>query len=73
MKPFYIQLLDTKDNVFHSTVTVSTSISEALDIAKEEAYHQMDKNNIITRYVSVKDDNEHYVYNMLTKTTEKYY
>ena len=73
MQPYTIEFFDTKDNVFYSTVIIANSVSEALDIAKEEAYHQIDSNKIVIRYVSVKDDNNHFVYNMLTKTTEKYY
>ena len=73
MQPYTIEFFDIKDNVFYSTVIIANSVSEALDIAKEEAYHQLDKHKIIIRYVSVKNEKHHFVYNMLTKTTEKYY
>lgn len=73
MKHYIIELLDNKDHVFFSTVTLALSITTALETAKEKAYKQIDKHKIIIRYVSVKDCNEHLVYNMLTKRTEKYY
>lgn len=73
MNHYTIELLSTKDNVFFSTVVLSDNIQSALEIAKEKAYHQMDKHDIVIRFISVKDDNEHYVYNMLTKTSEKWY
>ena len=73
MKHYTIELLDTKEHVFFSTVLLAENITEALEIAKEKAYHQMDKHDIVIRFISVKDDNEHVMYNMLTKTTEKWY
>lgn len=73
MKHYSIELLNTKDNVFFSTVLLAPNITTALDIAKEKAYHQIDKHKIVIRYVSVKDDNEHFVYHMLTKKLEKWY
>ena len=73
MKHYTIELLDTKEHVFFSTVLLAENITEALELAKEKAYHQIDKHKIVIRYISVKDDKEQYVYNMLTKTTEKWY
>ena len=73
MKHYTIELLDTKEHVFFSTVLLAENITEALELAKEKAYNQIDKHKIVIRYISVKDDKEQYVYNMLTKTTEKWY
>lgn len=73
MKEYTIELLDTKEHVFFSTTILAETISLALEQAKNKAYHQMDKHNIVIRYVSVKNEKTHYVYNMLTKKTEKWY
>lgn len=70
---YTVELLDTKDHVFFSTATLAPNITEAIEQAKLRAYHQMDKHKIVIRYVSVKDDNEQYMYNMLTKTLHKWH
>lgn len=72
MKHYTIELLDTKDHVFFSTVSIAPDITTAIESAKEKAYHQIDKHKIVIRYVSVIGESEHYVYNMLTKKLEKW-
>lgn len=73
MNYYTIELLDTKDHIFFSTIELAETISSALEQAKIRAYHQMNKHNIVIRYVSVKNENTHYVYNMLTKKTKKWF
>ena len=72
MKHYTIECLDIRDNVFFSTVALAPDITTAIELAKEKAYHQIDKHKIVIRYVSVIGENEHYVYNMLTKKLEKW-
>lgn len=43
MNIYDVSLLDTKDHEYLIYTLLAENISEALDIAKEEAYHQMDK------------------------------
>lgn len=73
MKEYIVELLDTKDHILFATTVLAETISLALEQAKIRAYHQMDKHNIVIRYVSVKNEKTHYVYNMLTKKNEKWY
>lgn len=67
MNIYTIELLDTKDHVFLRTVSLAPNITTAMEIAKLKAYHQIDKHKIVIRYVTVKDDNEQFTYDMLTK------
>ena len=73
MDIYTIELLDTKDHVFFSTNSLAPSITDALEQAKLKAYHQIDKHKIVIRYVVVKDNNQEFTYNMLTKTLHKLY
>ena len=73
MKEYIVELLDTKENIFFSSIILDETISSALEQAKIIAYSKVDKYDIVIRYVSVKNENTHYVYNMLTKKTEKWY
>lgn len=73
MNYYNVELLDTKDHVFFSSCILAPNITDAMEKAKLEAYHQIDKHKILIRYVSVKDDNEHFTYNLLTKTLHKLY
>ena len=73
MNIYHIELLDTKEHVLFSSLILAINIKEALELAKEKAYHQIDKHNIVIRYISVQDGKEQYMYNMLTKKTEKWY
>lgn len=73
MNIYTIELLDTKDHVFFSTNSLAPNITDALEQAKLKAYHQIDKHKIIIRYVVVKDNNQEFTYNMLTKTLHKLY
>lgn len=73
MNTYTIHLLDTKDHVFFSTVSLASNITDALEQAKLKAYHQIDKHKIVIRYVTVKDNEQEFTYNMLTKTLHKLY
>lgn len=73
MNTYNIQLLDTKDHVFFSTVSLAPNITHAMEQAKLKAYHQIDKHKIVIRYVTVKDNEQEFTYNMLTKTLHKLY
>ena len=73
MNTYSIQLLDTKDHVFFSTVSLAPNITDAMEQAKLKAYHQIDKHKIVIRYVTVKDNEQEFTYNMITKTLHKLY
>ena len=73
MNIYTIELLDTKDHVFFSTVSLAPNITYAMEQAKLKAYNQMDKHRIVIRYVIVKDNEQEFTYNMLTKTLHKLY
>lgn len=73
MNTYTIQLLDTKDHVFFSTVSLAPNITHAMEQAKLKAYHQIDKHKIVICYVTVKDNEQEFTYNMLTKTLHKLY
>lgn len=73
MNTYTIQLLDTKYHVFFSTVSLAPNITHAMEQAKLKAYHQIDKHKIVIRYVTVKDNEQEFTYNMLTKTLHKLY
>lgn len=73
MKQYQVEYLDTKDNTYANEVLLCQSFNHAFELAKTQAYKWINDNKIVIRYVSVKDNYEHYVYNMLTKTTQKYY
>ena len=70
---YNVELLDTKEHVYMEYVLLSESIESAIEIAKEKAYNMISENKIVIRYVSVKDSNEQYVYNVFTKKIEKWY
>lgn len=72
MNTYTIQLLDTKDHVFFSTVSLAPNITHAMEQAKLKAYHQLDKHKIVIRYVTVKDDEQQFTYDMLNKTLHKF-
>lgn len=73
MNTYNIELLDTKDHVFFSTVSLSPNITDAMEQAKLKAHHQIDKHKIVIRYVTVKDNEQEFTYDMLTKTLHKLY
>ncbi|UVD41298.1 hypothetical protein [Streptococcus phage vB_SbRt-pBovineS21] len=55
----------------HSCITYSQkapNIIRAIEIAKANALNIKDKYKIPIRYIHVSDDNEHYMYNTVTKT-----
>ncbi|UVD41273.1 hypothetical protein [Streptococcus phage vB_SbRt-pBovineS21] len=70
---YSVGLLDTKDNVYMEYALLADNMESAIECAKEKAYKMISENKIVIRYVSVKDDNEQYMYNMLTKKLEKWY
>lgn len=73
MKQFKVEYLDIRDNVYMTQTVHAENIHKALEIAKHLAYDEKLKRKVIIKSVSVLDDNDHYVYNTFTKTTEKYY
>lgn len=73
MKEFKVEYLDIRDNVYMAQTVRTENIHKALEIAKYIANDEKLKRKVITRSISVLDENEHYVYNMFTKKTEKYY
>jgi hypothetical protein len=73
MNYYNIELLDTKDHVFFSTVSLAPNITDAMEKAKLKAYNQIDKHKIVIRYVTVKDNEQEFTYSMLTKRLYKLY
>ena len=70
---YTVELLDTKDHVFFSTFSLAPNITHAMEQAKLKAYNQIDKHRIVIRYVTVKENEQEFTYNMLTKTLHKSY
>lgn len=73
MRKFTVEYLDIRDNIILAFEVLAENIHKALEIAKYIAYDEKLKRKVIIRTISVLDENDHLVYNMLTKKTEKYY
>lgn len=73
MKTYSVEYLDTKDHVYTNEVLLSSSFNDAFELAKSQAYKWIDDKQIVIRYIAIKDEKHHFVYNMLTKDTDKYY
>lgn len=45
----------------------------SIEKAKLKAYHKIDKHKIVIRYVTIKDNEQEFTYDILTKTLHKLY
>ena len=70
---YTVEFLDTKEHVYLEFALLAPDIESAIETAKEKAYKMISENKIVIRYVSVKNDEEQYMYNVLTKKLEKWY
>lgn len=70
---YNVKLLDTKDHVYLEYALLSYNMQSAIESAKEKAYKMISEKKVVIRYMSVQDDNEQYMYNLLTKKLEKLY
>ena len=73
MKAYLLKYLDNKENVYDKDVILADCMESAIETAKYEAYKLINAHVIDIRYVSVQDGKEQYMYNLLTKKTEKWY
>ena len=73
MKQFKVEYLDIRDNVYMAQTVRAENMHKALEVAKHIAHDEKLKRKVIIKSISVLNDNDHYVYNTFTKTTEKYY
>ena len=73
MQEFTVEFYDNRDFLITTYVILEQNIQQALEQAKKEAYHLIDKGECVPFTVSVLNDNEHLVYKTMTKKTERYY
>ena len=73
MKEFTVEFYDNKDFLITTYVIHDENIKQALERAKNEAYHLIDIGECIPFTVSVLNDDDHLVYKTMTKKTERYY
>ena len=68
---YNVELLDTKDHVYLEYAQLAPYITRAIEIAKSDAINVIEKNKIDIKYIRVSDENNEYLYNMLTRKTFK--
>lgn len=70
---YNVELLDYKDNIYMEYALFAADFESAIETAKEKAYNMISEKKVVIHYVLVKDGNEQYMYNVLTKKLEKLY
>ena len=73
MQEFTVEFYDNRDFLITSYVILEQNIQQALEQAKKEAYHLIDKGECVPFTVSVLNNDDHLVYKTMTKKTERYY
>ena len=73
MQEFTVEFYDNKDFLITTYVIFDENIKQALQQAKEEAYHLINIGVCVPFTVSVLNDDDHLVYKTMTKKTERYY
>ena len=73
MQEFTVEFYDNKDFLITTYVIFDENIKQALQQAKEEAYHLINIGVCVPFTVSVLNDDEHLVYKTMTKKTQRYY
>ena len=73
MQEFTVEFYDNKDFLITTYVIHDENIKQALEQAKNEAYHLINIGVCVPFTVSVLNDDDHLVYKTMTKKTERYY
>ena len=73
MKEFTVEFYDNHDFLITRYVTFNENIQQAMELAKQEAYHLIDNADCIPFTVSVLNNDAHLVYKTMTKKLERYY
>ena len=73
MQEFTVEFYDNKDFLITTYVIFDENIKQALEQAKNEAYHLINIGVCVPFTVSVLNDDDHLVYKTMTKKTERYY
>ena len=73
MQEFTVEFYDNKDFLITTYVIHEENIKQALEQAKNEAYHLINIGVCVPFTVSVLNDDDHLVYKTMTKKTERYY
>ena len=73
MKEFTVEFYDNHDFLITRYVTFNENIQQAMELAKQEAYHLIDNTDCIPFTVSVLNNDAHLVYKTMTKKLERYY
>ena len=73
MKEFTVEFYDNHDFLITRYVTFDKNIQQAMELAKQEAYHLIDNGECIPFTVSVLNNDAHLVYKTMTKKLERYY
>ena len=73
MQEFTVEFYDNKDFLITTYVIHDENIKQALQQAKNEAYHLINIGVCVPFTVSVLNDDDHLVYKTMTKKTERYY
>ena len=68
MNVYNVELLDKDEHEIFLYAQLAPNIVQAIEIAKSDAINVQDKNKVNISYIHVSDDNEHYMYNIVTKT-----
>lgn len=66
MNYYNVVLLDNEHNERFTYAQLAKNITTAIEIAKLDAINVIEKNKINIKYTRVSDDNNEYLYNMLT-------
>ena len=73
MQEFTVEFYDNKDFLITTYVIHDENIKQALEQAKNEAYHLINIGVCVPFTVSVLNDDDHLVYKTMTKKIERYY
>lgn len=73
MKEYTVEFYDNQDFIITRYVILDENIYQAMEQAKQEAYHLINNGDCIPFTVSVLNDNAHLVYKTITKKLERYY
>ena len=73
MKEYTVEFYDNQDFLITRYVILDENIQQAMQQAKQKAYHLIDDGHCIPFTVSVLNNNAHLVYKTMTKKLERYY
>jgi len=73
VEEFTVEFYDNQDFIITRYVILEENIQQAMELAKQEAYHLIDNGDCIPFTLSVLNNNAHLVYKTMTKKVERYY